>query len=248
MRIFGYDLHIKKTEIQEWPFDLPHSVCLDGARMEHLASLGLDLDNKMVLEVGCGIGLLTDFFEGCGCEVWSTDGRVGNVRENLERHPHRRGRVFVVDLDDPKSHDRFDHFKTKPFQVVVCYGVLYHLSDPALCIADLARVNGGLFLLETCVSPIDNGQINLVDEDSRQSDQSLHSTGCRPARDWIMAELRKYYPHVYLTTKQPDHKLYPTRWPAASEQGIVRAVFIASREELALPTLSSQILMKHSIE
>jgi SAM-dependent methyltransferase len=210
--------------------------------MEHLATLDLDLDNKMVLEVGCGIGLLTGFFEKRGCEVWSTDGRAENVQENLARHPYRRGRVFVSDLATPKSHHRFDCFKEKPFQIVFCYGVLYHLADPALCIANLAQINSGLFLLETCVNPIDNGQINPADEDGKQLDQSLNGAGCRPGRDWVMAELRKHYPHVYLTATQPAHKLYPTCWPAGSEQGIVRAVFVASHTELPGFNLSTGLL------
>ena len=40
----------------------PEALALNEARLRHLASLGLLLEGKTVLEVGAGIGLLTHFF------------------------------------------------------------------------------------------------------------------------------------------------------------------------------------------
>lgn len=240
MKLFGYDILIKKA-IAEWPFDLPHSTEIDTARLEHLASLGLNIRGR-VLEVGSGIGLLTHFFEERGCRIWSTEGRAENVFENLRRHPHRRGRVFLTDLAQEKSHARFDCFSTRPFEIVFCYGVLYHLSDPARCIASLASLHSGLFLLETYVNPRDNGKINPVKEDSKQADQSLRGDGCRPARDWIFTELRKHYKYVYLTVTQPRHWLYPLTWPTGQKQA--KAVFVASHTKLNVARLSTKCLAR----
>lgn len=215
-------------------FDQPHALAINEARLKHLVSLGLDLENKTVLEVGAGIGRLTHFFEKRGCDVISTEGRPGNIAENLRRHPWRK--VQKADLMVPGSHDHF-----RKFDVVFCYGVLYHVADPASVLDDLAQVCKGLFLLETRVFPKDNNRVHQRREKDK-IDQSLDGRGCRPARNWLMAELRKHYKFVYVTRAQPNHHEFALKWP--SERQKVRAVFVASRDELDLPTLSDELPMR----
>jgi len=222
-------------------FDTAEAMEINRARQDHLASLGLNLANQSILEVGAGVGWHTLFFESLGCTILSTDARPENVREHLQRYPHRAGRVEVADLTVPASHDRFGQF-----DVVYCYGTLYHLSNPALCIRDLSKICRRVFLLETCVNPQDNGKINLVREDHRNPNQSFHGLGCHPGRDWCVAELHQHFTFVYLTMTQPDHPEFPLTWPAHLLPGIqnARAVFVASREPLNLPTLSPSLLMQ----
>jgi SAM-dependent methyltransferase len=213
---------------------MPHAEKINKARLEHLVSLGLDLDRKRVLEVGAGIGKLTKFFENRGCSVLSTDGRPENVEENIRRHPWREDSVHVVDMIQQGSHDGMGRF-----DVVFCYGALYHLSKPALCIADLAHVCVGLFLLETYVWKSDDGKVHKVKERASDSDQSLHGKGCRPARDWVWAELGKHFEYVYLTRTQPWYYEYRLSLPT---DGRARAIFVASRDALELETLSPVLL------
>jgi SAM-dependent methyltransferase len=222
-------------------FDAAEAMEINRARQDHLASLGLNLANQSVLEVGAGVGWHTLFFERLGCTVLSTDARPENVREHLRRYPHRAGRVEVADLTVPGSHDRFGQF-----DFVYCYGTLYHLSNPALCIRDLSKICRRFFLLETCVNPQDNGRINLVREDRRYPNQSFHGLGCRPGRDWVMAELHRHFASAYVTVTQPDHPEFPLTWPVVLLPGMqnARAVFVASRETLDLPTLSPRLLMQ----
>src|SRR5262245_4186926 len=49
-------------------------------RLEHLASLGIPVHSRTVLEVGAGIGDLTHYFLDRGCTVTATDVREENVR------------------------------------------------------------------------------------------------------------------------------------------------------------------------
>lgn len=217
-------------------FMQPHALDINKARLEHLASLGLPLAGSSVLEVGSGTGLLTSFFEDMGCSILSTEGRTSNIQQNIRLHPHRRESVLRRDLNRPGSHDDLGIF-----DVTFCYGTLYHLEQPASCLADLARVTKKVLLLETCVFPVDNGSINFVDEDQVAIDQALKGTGCRPARDWVYIQLRQHFNYVYITKTQPDHHDFPLQWPVSNCQHNTRSVFIASHIKLNIPTLHAGI-------
>lgn len=218
-------------------FDVPEALDINRARQDHLASLGLDLAHKTVLEVGSGVGKHTGFFEKLGCTVLSTDARPENVAEHLQRYPHRKDRVEVADLNIPGSHKKFGQS-----DIVYCYGTLYHLGDPTLCVRELSENCRELFLLETCANSYDNNSVNCVPEESRWKNQSFDGAGCRPARDWIISELKKYYPYVYCTRYQPAHADFPLHWPADTALLTnTRAVFVASRIPLEKRSLISEI-------
>jgi len=220
----------------KYPFDAEVALNINQARLDHLGSLGLSLDKKKVLEVGAGIGLLTHFFEERKCEIVSTEGRKELCEENLRRHPNRHNKVMCADLMVPGVHARYGQF-----DVVFCYGTLYHLHDPELCIRQLSEVCDGQLLLETVVANEDNGQINPVPEDG-SLDQSLHRKGCRPGRDWVWNTLKEHFKYVYHTRTQPYHYEFPIEWP--NQGWFVRTVFIASKTPLDLPLLSDELLDK----
>lgn len=226
-------------------FDTPEALEINRVRQDHLASLGLDLYHRHVLEVGAGIGRHTAFFEKMGCTIFSTDARQENVDEHIRRYPHRKGRVAIADLNEEGSHKQFG-----VFDVVYCYGTLYLLDNPAQCIRDLSENCSGVFLLETCVNPVDNGQVNAISENAGTKNQSVSGHGCRPARDWIMSELKKYYPYVYYAKYQPEYPDYPHMWPASVENiNTTRAVFIGSKKPLMNNSLSLNLLqVQHSVE
>ena len=162
--------------------------------------------------------------------ILSTEGRETNVEEHRRRYPHRK--VELADLNKSGSHDRFGEF-----DIVFCYGTLYYLSNPALAIKDLSEACRSLLLLETCVYPIDNGKINLIKEPESALDQSIEGIGCRPARNWVLSELRKHFPFAYVTATQPDHSDFPLNWPVLQKKRLTRSVFIASRKPLEIPML-----------
>lgn len=218
-------------------FDSTAAQAVNKARLDHLACLGISLDNKRVLEVGAGVGALTDFFESRRCRVISTEARSELNTINLIRHPRRKGRIFQVDLTFAASHDGLGMF-----DVVFCYGTLYHLPNPSTAILDLANVCKGVLLLETMVWHGDDGKMHRMREAPARN-QSLHGYGCRPARNWVMKELRKHYGHVYISVTQPNHAQFPTSWPAKPGQDC-RAVFVASRKPIALKSLAKRLKRK----
>jgi len=223
-------------------FDKPQSLAINKARLDHLASLNLPLAKRSVLEVGAGVGKLTPFWEKQKCAVISTDGRAENVA--AIRAGHVRRKAYVADLNVPGSHAQFG-----AFDIVFCYGVLYHVADPARVLSDLADVTTGLLLLETLVWHTDDGGIHPVAENRALCDQSLDGLACRPARDWLWDSLGQLFRYVYMPLTQPDHPDCPLHWPAP-DGGNVRAVFVASRQKLTNPALSGKFLVdyaRHSV-
>jgi len=208
--------------------------------LEHLDSLGIDLCGS-VYEPGCGVGLFSGFFaEKYGCKVYATDVQHENVQVNLLMHPWRKGYVVQADVQEPGN--PFD--RRMPFFNVFCYGLLYHLEHPGPALMNMAQYCDAHFFLETCVYHEDNGQANYVQEFPGGVDQGISNVGCVPARNWIMTNLQLHFPHVYVTVKQPNHREFPTRWPASPEYR-KRAVFVASRQDLGwLDTLTTILPME----
>ncbi len=215
------------------------ALAINLARQEHLASLGLPIGQRSVLEVGAGIGLHTGFFEERGCRVVSTDGRPENVTEMRRRWPHRT--VGIVDLDVPGSLEEFGHF-----DICYCYGTLYHLAHPEEALRGMAA-HSDLLLLETCVSFGDGDALNPVGEDAATYSQATSGIGCRPTRLWLMNRLRRDWGHAYMSVTQPAYPDFVTDWtqPRATPSGNVRAVFVASREPIDNPLLTDRVVDRH---
>jgi hypothetical protein len=203
-------------------------------RQEHLASLGLRLDGRSVLETGAGIGDHTSFFLDRGCTVVVTEARPENLDYLRDRFPGLA--VEALDLDRPDA--AFSH----RCDVVYCYGTLYHLSRPAEALAFLAEQCGDLLLLETWVSPAEGESVDIVPEVQSMPSQSFSGHGSRPTRAWVLARLREHFQHAYITTTQPWHEEFPLDWPAAAgSRRPTRAVFVASRAPLDNPVLTEAI-------
>lgn len=213
----------------------------NARRQEHLATLGLDLSDKSVLEVAAGIGDHTTFFLDRGCQVTSTEPRAQNL-DVLRRRFLSESAVTVesLDLDGALPTD------APHYDVVYCYGALYHLSRPAEAIAWMCDRTEGLLLLETCVSMSNEDSPFPVNEIASSPSQAITGIGCRPSRVWVMNRLKEKLPHVYVTVTQPWHEEFPLDWTAAqapSSNGLTRAVFVASRSPLNLPSLSEELPM-----
>jgi hypothetical protein len=203
-------------------------------RLEHLASLGLPLHGKSVLEVGAGIGDHSSFYLDRGCQMLITEARPENLAVLSTRYPGTR--VRQLDLENP------DQSLKEQFDAIHCYGVLYHLERPAQALEYLAARCRGLFLLETCVSHGSESAVNLCSEVQNDPTQAVSGQGCRPTRPWVVGELKKHFPHVYLPETQPSHPEFPIDWTARSgNASFTRAVFIASRAPLDNPLLKTEI-------
>jgi SAM-dependent methyltransferase len=227
-----------RTDAEEDPFAVfltPNARAINRARQQHLASLGLDLPGKKVLEVGAGIGLHTPFFLDLGCEVTVTDGRAENVAEIARRLPTVR--TAIVDLEADKPLDGLGRF-----DIVYCYGLLYHLGNPERALARLAEVCDGALLLETAVSPGNHDELLFV-RDPDYFNQAISGVGCRPTRLWVLNRLRMLFGHAYIPRTQPDHVDFPSDWKQPPIQLMYRSIFVGSRTPLHQPALADTVPM-----
>jgi len=212
---------------------------INRARMEHLASLGLEIEGRTVLELGAGVGDLTEFWLKRKCEVVSVEGRNENIIELCRRWPG----VTAVRAD--VGHARWCSSQ----DVVFAYGILYHLSAPDIAIANWASTCKDLFLLSTCVTP-DWAQaegVHYVNENSEDPTASMSGKGCRPTRRWLWGALERHMLYVYCPRTQPEHEEFPVDWTRKSTDGLTRAVFVASSRPLDNPLLSPELPMRHDV-
>ncbi len=154
-------------------FDQPFYREITDARLEHLATLGLPVEGRSVIDVGSGIGRLSEFFAARGCDVLCVDGREDNIAQLRAHYPERRAAVVDVETDELVAHGSFD--------VVFCYGLLYHLSDPLAFLGRAARICRELMVVETCITDSEERVLFLVD-DPDDPTMSLSRVASRPAR------------------------------------------------------------------
>ena len=209
---------------------------INQRRQEHLASLGLDLWKKSVWEVSAGIGDHTTFFLDRNCMVTCTEVRPELVEVLATRFPDRVN-VGELNLEDPNP-----SFQSR-FDIVYCYGLLYHLRSPGAALEFMAERCGGQMLLETCVSLGHELTENLTSEAAEYYSQAFGGIGCRPTRAWVFKKLKLLFPHVYVPRTQPNHEQFPIRWENTEPESMLsRAIFIASRTTLDNPLLAKDLL------
>ena len=159
-------------------FDLSYYREAELSRLMNLFA-HIDLDNYQgmkVLEVGAGIGHIGDIFRSLGFDVTSSDGRKEYVQKMIDNG--RKAVVIDLDAIDDKDLEGYD--------LVISFGVLYHLSKPEHFLKTCAK-NVKVLFLETSVSDSEEPMIEYITEKTGWfgQDQALNTVGCRPSPSWI---------------------------------------------------------------
>ena len=214
-------------------FDTRAAEELNAARLDHLASLGLSLAGRTVLEVGAGVGQLTGFFTSRGCRVLATEAR----RDNLEELRRRRPELATAEADVEESLEPLGRF-----DVVFCYGLLYHLENPLRALRNMAAVCDDLLLIETivCDAPV---PILRLDDETKAVNQAMRGVAHRPSPSYMALALNRVgFDDVYAAAEPPAHPEY--RFERNGDLGFtrmgrpLRGVFAASRTPLDSPRLT----------
>src|SRR5262245_54606566 len=114
-------------------FDMPHATRFTEARIGFLNKWlpGLTKSESLgtALDVGCGVGYFSRSLSDLGFEVVALDGRPENIAEAQRRYP--KVKFAILNLEDPAVQE------LGSFDLVLCFGLLYHLENPFLAIRNL---------------------------------------------------------------------------------------------------------------
>jgi len=187
--------------IQLTPFDQKEYRALIEARGETIRRVVTKLKPALGLtsavDAGCGVGFFSQTLTECGLQVCGFDAREENIEEARRRFP---GIPFGQgDIEDAKiaSLGRFD--------LVLCFGLLYHLENPLRAIRNLRSITGKCVLLESMCVPEESTTL-LLRQEPRQDDQSLTELACYPSESSLVKMLyRAGFAKVYRVALLPDH-------------------------------------------
>ncbi len=215
---------------QEPIFDLASYKEITDARLQHFESLSLPLLGKSVIDVGCGIGRFSAALEEQGADVFCVDGRAENIEKLREFYPYRKCAVVDVESSDLLANGNFD--------VVFCYGLLYHLSDPFGFLKNASKICKEMMIIETCILDAKDPVALLVPEDQQNVTQSLHPMGCRISPSYVNACLKlSGFEFIYKPVTLPDHPQFHyslvNDYSYLKENHLIRDIFIASRTEIS---------------
>jgi SAM-dependent methyltransferase len=133
-----------------------------------LRLFGGSLSGMRVLDLGCNAGYWSLLAVQSGCDfVLGIDGRqmhidpanfVFDVKEiDGSRYEFVEGDVYATDLSEKG-----------PFEITLCLGLLYHVSDPATLIERIGELNTELLVIDTSLSLIP-GQFLELRRESAES-------------------------------------------------------------------------------
>lgn len=185
--------------------------------LETKAQLGL----RSAIDVACGAGYFSALLTSAGLDVTGVDGRRNNVDECRRRQPGVQFELFDAEDRAIRGLGTFD--------LVLCFGLLYHLENPLLAIRHLHALTGTLLLVEGVVFPGDQPIMGLVDE-THSDDQGLNYFAFYPTEACLQKMLFKAgFANVYRFAVLPDHPTYRSskRLPR------VRTMLAASHKPLA---------------
>src|SRR6266436_7354525 len=183
------------------PFDQRHYLELNCARGETirrlLAMLRPVLKLTTALDAGCGLGFFAGLLEESGLTAQGFDGRLENVIEARRRFP--RVPFAERDIEEPGI------VRLGKFDLVLCFGLLYHLENPMLAIRHLRALTGSGLLLESMCVPGREATLMLREEPAA-ADQSLTEIALYPSEACLVKMLyRAGFAAVYPAAELPDH-------------------------------------------
>jgi SAM-dependent methyltransferase len=212
---------------RKWVFDMSHATGFTEARIdflnEWLPDLLKSLGLKTALDVGCGVGYFSRYLADLGLDVVALDGRPGNIEEAERRHPGIK--FWTYNVEDTEM------LQVGSFDLVVCFGLLYHLENPLQAIRNLHSMAIKVMLIESVCFPGRTPFLHLHDE-GESEDQGLNFVGFYPSEGCLVKMCyRAGFPYVYFLRNLPVHEDFrKTFWRER-----IRTMVVASKLPLDFP-------------
>jgi FkbM family methyltransferase len=194
----------KVTAFSQNVFDQGHYLKLIEARGATIHRLVHELKPLLhlatALDAGCGVGFFAKILHDADLHVSAFDGRLENVAEARRRFPQ----IFFQEGDVESPEIR----KLGEFDLVLCFGLLYHLENPMAAIRNLRSLTCKALLLESMCLPDQEPFLLLRDEPSA-ADQSLTDLACYPS-EGCLAKMcyRAGFKSVLRVSPLPDHEQF----------------------------------------
>ena len=197
----GAEVLAREVNLKLTPFDRSEYRHLIRARektiRDVLHRIAPVLQLKTALDAGAGVGFFSQTLLNCGLSVSAFDGREENVVEARTRCPQIP--FAQGDLQDRSI------VELGKFDLVLCFGLLYHLENLLLAVRHLRALTEKCLLLESMCVPDDRPSL-LLREEPREDDQSLTDVAYYPSESSLVKMLyRAGFSYVYRLTQLPDH-------------------------------------------
>ena len=177
----------------------------------------LELTNA--LDAGCGVGFFSQTLAECDLNVCGFDGREENVLEARRRFPHIPFEQGDIEAKTVLELGRFD--------LVLCFGLLYHLENPFLAIRNLRGLTEKCLLVESMCLPGEKASM-LLRAEPNQEDQSLTDVAWYPSEGSLVKMLyRAGFGKVYRVIPLPDHEDFRETMGRARRRTVLLATFTA---------------------
>jgi FkbM family methyltransferase len=206
------------------PFATQDAIEINDARGAFLESFLPDLIRKSnittALDVGCGaLGVFSRLLKDLGLVVTALDGRPHNVAEARKLNPTVDFKVCDVENPSILSLGRFD--------LVLCFGLLYHLENPFLAIRNLFEITEKYLLIEAQTAP-HKALISVMYEEPHAINQSLNYVAYMPSESSIIKMSYKVgFPKLYRSCHFPNHPDYRR----SLRRKKVRTILMASKTD-----------------
>jgi len=153
---------------------------------------------RTALDAGCGVGYFAELLQQLGLRVTAFDARPENVEEARRRHPGIEFHVADAEELCPQEFGAFD--------LVLCFGLLYHLENPLRALRRLRAMTARVLLIESVCVPERAPALYLRDEAAAE-DQALNTVAWYPSEGaLIKMAYRAGFPAVCRTARLPEHE------------------------------------------
>jgi len=207
------------------PFDQPHTERISRARAACLSQIITVCRAALPLSTALDAGTGTGYFAAHlsrqhNLQVTAFDVRPSNVQEAQPRHPNVK--FAVGNIEDA------DILQLGQFDLVIAFGLLYHLENPFRAVRHLAQMTRKLLVVESMIAPGRLPQALLLDE-YLGDDQAVRYVAFHLTESGVIKLLyRAEIPYVYLSRINVAHEAFHGRLFHRR----VRTVVVASREPL----------------